>query len=145
VGGDPLGPVRVEVTPDPIDIGALLASVEGSGEGAVVLFAGRVRDRTGDRSVTHIDYEAYGDMAEREMTGLADEARREHGAVRVALLHRTGRLRIGDVAVAIAVSAPHRPAAFDACRWLIDSVKERVPIWKKEHGADGSAWISEHP
>ena len=95
--------------------------------------------------MTHLDYEAYGGMAEAELRALADEARASHGAERVALVHRRGRLDIGDVAVAVAVACAHRGAAFDACRWLIDTLKERVPIWKKEWYADGGRWISDRP
>ena len=135
----------IAVTDQPIDVDAVLRAVEGPGEGAVVLFVGRVRDRSRDRDVTRLDYEAYGAMAEAEMAALEETARRDHGAVRVALVHRVGRLAIGDAAVAVAVSSSHRPEAFAACRWLIDTLKERVPIWKKERYSDGQEWIAEHP
>ena len=135
----------IEVTEKPIDIGAVLDAVEGAGDGAVVLFVGRVRDHTRDRRVTHLDYEAYGEMARGELVALADQALAELGARRVALVHRTGRLEIGDVAVAVAVSSEHRPEAFEACRWLIDTLKQRVPIWKKEWYGDGGHWIAAHP
>lgn len=137
--------ITVRMTDAPIDLMAVLDAVEGRGEGAAVLFVGRVRDHTGDRDVTHLDYEAYGSMAAGEMESLAEQARTEHGAARVAIVHRTGRLEIGEAAVAIAVSSGHRPAAFAACRWLIDTLKERVPIWKKECFADGEEWISDRP
>lgn len=135
----------IHVTDQPIDLDSVLRSVDGDGEGAVVLFVGRVRDRSRDRDVTRLDYEAYGSMAESELSALAATAREEHGAVGVALVHRVGRLEIGDAAVAVAVSAAHRPEAFEACRWLIDTLKERVPIWKKERYSDGEEWIAEHP
>ena len=135
----------IRVQTEPIDVAAVMAAVEGSGQGAVVSFVGRVRDHTGDKDVTHLDYEAYGEMAERELQQLADEARAEHGAEQVAVVHRTGRLEIGDAAVAIAVSSAHRPAAFESCRWLIDTLKERVPIWKKEWFGDGGHWVSDRP
>lgn len=135
----------VEVVEGPIDVGAVLQAVEGPGEGAVVLFVGRVRDHTGERAVTHLDYESYGQMARAEMAALAEQATGRLGASRVALVHRVGRLRIGDAAVAVAVAAPHRPAAFEACRWLIDTLKERVPIWKKEWYGDGGVWVADHP
>ena len=138
-------PILVGVGPAPLDVSALLAHVEGPGEGGVVLFLGRVRDRARGREVIGLDYEAYGDMAGAEMRALAEEAVTGHGAARVALVHRTGPLAIGDLAVAIAVSAEHRAEAFGACRWLIDELKRRVPIWKKERYADGSRWIAEHP
>ncbi len=138
-------PFTVRMTDAPIDLMGVLDAVEGEGEGAVVLFVGRVRDHTGDRDVTHLDYEAYGAMAAGEMEALALEACERHGAARVAMVHRTGRLEIGEAAVAIAVSSGHRPAAFGACRWLIDTLKERVPIWKRECFADGAEWISDRP
>lgn len=135
----------IVVTEEAIDVAAVLDAVEGHGEGAAVLFLGRVRDHTGDKDVTHLDYDAYGDMARAEMEALAEEARRDHGAHRVAIVHRTGRLELGDVAVAIAVASPHRPEAFEACRWLIDTLKQRVPIWKKEWFGDGGHWVSDRP
>ncbi len=135
----------VQLTHETIDLTAVLDAVEGEAEGAAVLFVGRVRDHTGEREVTQLDYDAYGPMALSEMEALAEEASRTLGAVRVAIVHRTGRLPLGAVAVAIAVSSGHRPAAFAACRWLIDTLKERVPIWKKEFFADGSEWISDRP
>ncbi|HTE05283.1 MAG TPA: molybdenum cofactor biosynthesis protein MoaE [Planctomycetota bacterium] len=126
-------------------MGAVLAAVEGAAEGGVVLFLGRVRDHARGLPVKRLDYEAYGGMAELELAALADEARALHGCSRVAIVHRTGTLAIGELAVAIAVSAPHRKEAFAACEWLIDTLKQRVPIWKKEWYADGSQWIAEHP
>jgi len=135
----------VAVQSQPIDVAAVLAAVEGPGEGGVVLFLGRVRDHARGRSVLGLDYEAYGPMAQLELLALARHARERLGAARVALVHRIGRLALGEVAVAVAVSAAHRPAAFEACRWLIDTLKERVPIWKKEWYADGGEWISDRP
>ena len=135
----------VSVTGEPLDVGAVYAALEGAAQGAVVLFVGRVRDHTAERDVTHLDYEAYAGMAESELRALAAEARQRHGAEGVALVHRVGRLEIGAAAVIVAASAGHRPAAFAAARWLIDTLKERVPIWKREHFGDGSEWISERP
>lgn len=135
----------IAVQSEPIDVAAVLAAVESPGDGGVVLFLGRVRDEARGRAVRQLDYEAYGGMARAELEALAREARAAHGAGRVALVHRTGRLAVGEVAVAIAVSAPHRAAAFEACAWLIDALKQRVPIWKKEWYADGAAWVSDRP
>jgi molybdopterin synthase catalytic subunit len=135
----------IALTDTPIDVPAVLAAVEGPGEGGVVLFLGRVRDSARGRTVERLDYEAYGDMALDELRALAAEARAGHGASRVALVHRTGTLAIGELAVAVAVAAPHRKEAFAACAWLIDTLKQRVPIWKREWYADGSQWIAEHP
>ena len=135
----------IAVTDRPIQVDAVLASVEGHSEGAVVLFVGRVRDHNRGQDVTRLEYEAYGEMAVREMEALAGEARAEHGAVQVAMVHRHGRLELGDAAVAIAVSSAHRPEAFAACQWLIDTLKQRVPIWKKEIYADGGQWLADRP
>lgn len=137
--------MMIGVQSEAIETDAVLAAVEGASEGGVVLFLGRVRDHARGRGVTHLDYEAYAPMAESELRALAEEARAQHGAARVALVHRTGRLEPGEVAVAIAVASAHRAQAFAACSWLIDRVKERVPIWKKEWYADGSQWISDRP
>src|SRR5262245_4223105 len=134
----------IAVQATPIDVARVLEAVEGPGEGGVVLFVGRVRDSARGRGVRRLDYEAYPAMAVSEMEALAREAG-GHGAGRVALVHRTGRLEVGEIAVAIAVAAPHRAAAFDACRWLIDALKQRVPIWKKEWYDDGSEWVSDRP
>lgn len=135
----------IGLSSQPIDSGEVLAAVEGPQEGGVVLFLGRVRGLSRGRVVTRLGYEAYVGMAESELEALADEARARHGAARVAIVHRTGTLQIGEVAVAIAVSAAHRAEAFAACSWLIDALKQRAPIWKKEWYEDGSQWISEHP
>lgn len=136
---------KIALVETPIDVAALTAAVEGPGQGGVVLFLGRVRDHTAERGVTHLDYEAYGPMALTEMEALAKEACAEHGAEQVALVHRTGRLFPGELAVATAVAAAHREAAYAASRWLIDTLKERVPIWKKEWFEDGSHWVSPRP
>jgi molybdopterin synthase catalytic subunit len=135
----------IDVVKDAIAVEDVLASVEGPGEGAAVLFVGRIRDATDGSTVTHLDYECYREMALSEMCLLADEARESHGAVGVAIVHRVGRLEIGDVAVAIAVSSAHRSEAYEASRWIIDTLKQRVPIWKKEWHDDGGVWISSHP
>jgi molybdopterin synthase catalytic subunit len=135
----------IAVQSQPIDVARVLAAVEGPGEGGVVLFLGRVRDEARGRPVRQLDYDAYEGMAQSELAELERLALAEHGAARVALVHRTGRLVVGELAVAIAVAAPHRAQAFDACRWLIDALKQRVPIWKKEWYADGSEWVSDRP
>jgi molybdopterin synthase catalytic subunit len=135
----------VGVQTEAVDPDAVLAAVAGPAEGGVVLFLGRVRDHARGRGVTHLVYEAYEPMAVSEMRALAEEALGDHGVARVALVHRVGRLPPGEIAVAIAVAAPHRAQAFEACSWLIDRLKERVPIWKQEWYADGSRWISDRP
>jgi molybdopterin synthase catalytic subunit len=103
-----------------------------------------VRELTGDRHTLSLDYEAYPEMATRKMAQLEDEARHRWPIVELALVHRVGHLELGEVSVVVAVSCPHRDQAFDACRWLIDTLKEVVPIWKKERWADGTEeWV--HP
>jgi molybdopterin synthase catalytic subunit len=129
------------LTSDPIRPDTLAAEVSSPARGAVVSFVGLVRDHHGGRAVTWLDYEAYGPMAERECERIVAEttARWE---VAVALRHRLGQLGVGDVAVAIAVGAAHRGPAFEACRYVIEELKRRVPIWKRESYADGSeAWV----
>lgn len=109
--------------------------------GAVVTFEGRVRGTSQGRKVEHLFYEAYAPMAERELQRLVEEARKRWELTHVVILHRTGRLAVGDCSVFIGVSAPHRDAAFQACRYLIDTLKVRAPIWKKEVFQDGSVWV----
>lgn len=134
----------IELTDQPIDYTAVTESVRDRRAGAVVLFLGTVREITGDTTTRGLDYDAYRQMAESKMRELHDECARRFATVCCSLVHRTGSLQPGDVCVAIAVSAPHRPEAFDAGRWLIDTLKERVPIWKKEFYGDGTVdWV--HP
>jgi molybdopterin synthase catalytic subunit len=134
------------LTADPIDTTALTESVRTPHCGGVVLFLGTVRDLTGDQVTVRLDYDAYPAMAEKKLAEVAAEVRRRWPAGGVAIAHRVGRLEVGDVAVAVAVSCPHRAEAFEACRWAIDAVKELVPIWKKDHGPDGATdWIHPEP
>ena len=132
---------RAALQAGPIDVGELLRWVQGDSDGAVAVFLGTVRDRNAGRAVLHLDYDAYAGMAEAELLRIAEAARTGYAVSRVAVVHRTGRLRIGEASVAIAVSAPHRAAAFDACRFVIESVKREVPIWKRETFEGGSVWI----
>jgi molybdopterin synthase catalytic subunit len=118
-----------------------VASVTHPGAGAVSVFVGVVRDRNEGRPVVVLEYEAYASMAEAEMKRIAAEITAEIDGVRVAAVHRRGRLSVGDVAVVCVASAPHRDEAFRACRLLIDRIKARVPIWKREHGPDGAYWV----
>ncbi len=131
----------VQLVTDKIDLDAVLQAVEDVSSGGVVLFLGRVRDHAEGRAVIQMDYEAYADMAVRQMEAIAREVRRRWPVRKVALVHRTGRLQLGEVSVAIAVASPHRRDAFEACRYAIDTLKETVPIWKKEYFADGEAWV----
>jgi len=132
---------RVELTDAPIAIDPVTAAVARAGAGGIVLFVGAVRDEADGRAVSLLEYEAYRPMALAEMTRIIDELERLHPEVRLAVSHRVGALHVGDVAVVCAASAPHRPEAFKACRLLIDEIKARVPIWKREHGPEGAYWV----
>jgi molybdopterin synthase catalytic subunit len=132
------------LTRDPIDAAAVTEAVRSPHCGAVVLFLGTVRDRTGDQVTEFLDYDAYPPMAERKLAEVEAEVRRRWPVGDVAIVHRLGRLAVGEVSVAVAVSCPHRAEAFDAARWAMDEVKEIVPVWKKENAPDGTGeWV--HP
>ncbi|HMB04694.1 MAG TPA: molybdenum cofactor biosynthesis protein MoaE [Isosphaeraceae bacterium] len=134
----------IEITEAPIDHAALTERVRSNLAGAVCTFLGTVREMTGGRRTASLDYESYPEMARREMAELEAEARRRWPIVEAALAHRVGHLDPGEISVVVAVSCPHRHQAFEACRWLIDTLKQVVPIWKKEVWADGSEeWV--HP
>jgi molybdopterin converting factor subunit 1 len=131
----------VELTSEPLDARRLETAVANPGAGAICTFTGVVRDSSRGESVTHLEYEAYAGMAEREMRAIGDEIARRWPDARVAMAHRTGRLEIGEASVVVSVSCPHRAEAFEACRWGIDRLKESVPIWKKEFASSGASWI----
>ncbi len=134
----------IRITTDPIDYGQLTEHVRRTNAGAVVLFLGTVRDLTGDRQTESLDYEAYPQMAEVRMRAIAATASERWPLQEVAAIHRIGHLGPGEISVAVAVSAAHRVDAFDAGRFVIDSIKDEVPIWKKENWADGTTeWV--HP
>jgi molybdopterin synthase catalytic subunit len=124
-----------------LSVDEAIAHVRHGGAGAVCVFLGMVRDYNEGRTVTKLEYEAYPSMALAEMRRIAGELASEVPGVRLAVLHRTGALVVGDVAVVCAASAPHRAEAYRACRALIDRVKARAPIWKREHGPDGAYWV----
>jgi molybdopterin synthase catalytic subunit len=134
---------ELRFTSERIALEPLIEEVRSDGDGAVVSFLGVVRDHARGKRVRFLDYEAYPPMAEVQMRLLFEEARERFGLERALVVHRTGRLMIGEASVAIVVATPHRAAAFDACRHLIDRLKETVPIWKKETYEDGSDWIGE--
>jgi molybdopterin synthase catalytic subunit len=126
---------------EPFRVEQLIRAVEGPSNGAVALFVGTVREVNRGRKVVHLEYHAYDGMARKEMNALRERAIDRFDVTQVAIVHRTGRLEIGEASVAVAVSAPHRAAAFDACRWVIDTLKTTVPIWKKEFFEDGDSWV----
>src|SRR5579875_1047006 len=128
----------IRLTYDPIDYHALTEQIRRPHCGGVVVFLGTVRDLTGERVTVALDYEAYGKMAEKKMAEIESETRQRWPVGDMALVHRLGRLDVGEISVAVAVSCPHRAEAFDACRYAIDRLKEVVPIWKKENSADGT-------
>ncbi len=125
---------------NPIDADALIRHVRTGADGAIVTFDGCVRNQSHGRRTLYLDYEAYESMALTKMREIAAELHAKFPINRVALAHRLGRLEIGETSVFIAVSAPHRAAAFDACRFAIDTLKRSVPIWKKEYFEDGAVW-----
>jgi len=136
------GPDLVRVTTEPLSERALVEAVSDPGAGAIALFSGVVRDQTGGRRVKYLEYEAHAPMAEAKMREIAAQLRaRWPGLARIALVHRIGRLEIGESSVMIAVSSPHRREALEACQVAIDTLKETVPVWKKEYFEDGEVWV----
>jgi molybdopterin synthase catalytic subunit len=134
----------IEITEGPIDHAALTERVRAHNAGAVCTFLGTVREMTGRKQTVALEYEAYPGMALKKLAELEAQARERWPIQDVAIVHRVGTLDLGEISVVVAVSCPHRNDAFDACRWLIDTLKEVVPIWKRERWADGSEeWV--HP
>ena len=133
------------LTREPFDSQALIAAAKHPENGAVVVFDGIVRDNSRGRRTLHLDYEAYEEMAAKQLRALAAEARSRFGVRRVTIVHRLGRLQVGETSVLIVVASAHRAQAFDACRWAIDTLKRTVPIWKKETFADGAVWAPGEP
>jgi MoaE-MoaD fusion protein len=140
-GGQP----RFSVQSEALDPRFTESLVAHPGAGAIATFIGTVRDHGRGQAVTHLEYEAYAPAAELTMAQIGDEIRERWGIDHVAIAHRVGTLAVGEASVVISVASPHRDAAFEACRYAIERIKEIVPIWKKEHYADGAAWLgSEH-
>ena len=132
----------IAVTADELELGRLIRHVsDGGGHGAVTSFVGIVRDNNLNRRVTHLEYEAYEPMAIKALAQICEEANREWPGTRLAVHHRTGRLEIGDASIVIAAASAHRAAAFAACRYVIERVKQIVPIWKHEFFEGGEVWI----
>jgi molybdopterin synthase catalytic subunit len=136
---------HVRLTGEPLSLDRCLAAVTGPEVGGVCTFTGLVRRHSRGVTVERLEYEAYGPMAEKVMGELCDEIEAEVPGARLAVEHRTGTLAVGDAAVVIAAAAPHRAEAFTACRAMIDRLKDRVPIWKKELGDDGAVWVGLGP
>jgi molybdopterin converting factor subunit 1 len=132
--------VREPIVREPIDTAAVLASLKRGDDGAAVVFEGVVRNQTRGRKTLYLDYEAYEEMALGELESLTEQALKKFQVRDIAAVHRLGRLKTGETSVLIVVASAHRGAAFDACRWLIDTLKQKVPIWKKEYFEDGAVW-----
>jgi MoaE-MoaD fusion protein len=154
LSGQPAGPFDsaqgkrrryASIIRDPIDTQDVLNRMKRGEDGAAVAFEGVVRYQTRGRKTLYLDYEAYEEMALRQMESLAEQALKQFQVRDVALVHRLGRLEIGETSVLIVVTSAHRAAAFDACRWLIDTLKRTVPIWKKEYFEDGAIWADGEP
>ena len=139
------GAPRCELTREPIDANAIVATIKQPADGAVVVFDGIVRDNSRGRATLYLDYDAYEPMALKQFEALASQVLEKFPIRDIAIVHRLGRLEVGETSVLIAVASAHRAAAFEACRWLIDTLKRTVPIWKKEHFADGSVWADGEP
>lgn len=121
------------------------AIIQDDSTGGHVIFIGTVRNHTSGKGVQYLDFEAYGPMAEKEMRKIAERALFKFDVKHIVIHHRTGKMEIGEVPVIIGVSSAHRKAAFEACEYCIDTLKETVPIWKKEHFEDGEVWVAAHP
>jgi molybdopterin synthase catalytic subunit len=135
----------VSLVTEPIDSALLLKNIKQGEDGAVVVFDGIVRNNTRGRRTLYLIYEAYQEMALRQMRALAQEAMVVHRVRDVSIVHRLGRLEVGETSVLIVVASAHRAQAFEACRWLIDTLKKTVPIWKKEFFEDGAVWADGEP
>ena len=135
----------IEIVENTIDAEAIVSRMKDGSDGAVCVFDGIVRDNTRGRPTLYLDYEAYREMALEQMRRLTGEAVEKFGVRDVAVVHRLGRLAVGETSVLIVVASAHRAAAFDACRWLIDTLKKTVPIWKRETFADGAVWADGEP
>jgi molybdopterin synthase catalytic subunit len=130
------------VTREPIDAAALLHGAVAPSDGAALLFLGVVRDEQGGRAVSHLEYEAYAPMAEAKLREIAAEARERWDTGEISVVHRVGRLEVGEASVAIVVASPHRAEAYEASRYVIEELKRRVPVWKREGYVDGaSEWV----
>ncbi len=131
----------IQLTREPLKRDELIAAVSHSSVGGIVVFEGVVRDNARGKEVRYLEYDVYEEMAEQQIRTIITEAQQRWGAERVAVAHRFGRLEIGEASVIIVVASPHRAEAFDACRYIIDTLKSTVPIWKKEVATNGEEWV----
>ncbi|HLZ59860.1 MAG TPA: molybdenum cofactor biosynthesis protein MoaE [Ktedonosporobacter sp.] len=131
----------IQLTHEPLDRDALVASVSHSSVGGIVVFEGVVRDQARGKQVRYLEYDVYEEMAEQQIRTIITEAGQRWGVDRVAVAHRFGRLEVGEASVIIVVASPHRGEAFEACRYIIDTLKATVPIWKKEVATNGEEWV----
>lgn len=131
----------IQLTRNPLDRDALVAAVTHPSAGGIVVFEGVVRDNARGKQVRYLEYDAYEEMAIAQIRTIIQEAQQRWGVDRVAVAHRFGRLEIGEASVIIVVASPHRAEAFDACRYIIDTLKTTVPIWKKEVATNGEEWV----
>jgi molybdopterin converting factor subunit 1 len=145
VSGGHDGPARIHLSRAPLVLADVVAAVSHAGAGGIATFIGNVRGTSRGKTIVHLDYESYDGMAVRAMTDIADRIASAIEGARVAIHHRVGRLVVGETAVVIAASAPHRAEAFAACRAAIEALKADVPIWKREVSDDGSEWIGQGP
>ena len=137
--------MQIELVQDAIDTQRLVDALKAGEDGAVTVFDGIVRNNTRGRQTLYLDYSAYDAMALEQMRKLAAEAISRYAVRDVLMVHRLGRLQVGETSILIAVASAHRGAAFDACRWLIDTLKQQVPIWKQEVFVDGAVWAAGEP
>lgn len=135
----------IKIVSDPIDVNEAFETVRSEACGAVDIFVGTVRNKTKEKQVVRLEFEAYEEMAIKEMQKIADTASQKWPIEKLTIVHRTGILSLGEIAVIIAVSTPHRAASFAACQFIIDTLKQTVPIWKKEVFEGGEVWVAAHP
>ncbi|MFT3750679.1 MAG: molybdenum cofactor biosynthesis protein MoaE [Agriterribacter sp.] len=137
--------IDVKISDSPLDIAACIAEAGDPGCGGLAVFIGNVRNKTNEKKVIRLEYECYHSMALKEMRKIAEAATQLYTVENIVMHHRIGTLYAGDSAVVIVAAAPHRQAAFDACKYAIDTLKKAVPVWKKEIFEDGAEWVSPHP
>jgi molybdopterin synthase catalytic subunit len=134
-----------KITKELLSVESIIAEVNKGGNGGICTFVGTVRDNAEGKGVLQLEYDAYAEMAEKKLADVAAEIKDQWGLTDVSIVHRIGKLEIGEAAVVIAVGAPHRKEAFEACQYAIDRIKEYVPIWKKEYFEDGEVWVEQSP